>query len=68
MIENLFLVTVLPIDEDSSEEIFGIFSDIKQVKIAINQFSKEIEVELVENTHYEISELTLNKSNYFLTK
>ncbi len=68
MIENVFLVTLLPVDEDASDEVFGIFSDVEKVETAIKQFSKEIETELVENTHYEISEVTLNKSNYILTR
>lgn len=66
--EKVFLVTLLPVDTENSNEIFGVFSNVENAEIAIKQFSKEIESELVENTHYEIIELTLNKSNYLLSR
>ena len=68
MIENVFLVNLIPIDEDTIHEVFGVFSDIEKVETAIKQFSSEIETELIENTHYEISKIALNKSNYISTK
>ncbi len=68
MIEDVFLVNLIPMDEDTIHEVFGIFSDMEKVETAIKQFSTEIETELIENTHYEISKMTLNKSNYILTK
>jgi hypothetical protein len=66
--EKYYLVKLLPSDFDSCDEVFGIFSDIERVEIAMKQFSIEIEVDIVENVHYEISEIELNKSNYLLNK
>ncbi len=68
MIENIFLVNLIPMDEDTIFEVFGIFSDREKAEAAITQFSSEIETELIEDTHYEISKMPLDKSNYLSTK
>ena len=65
--KNVFVVTLLPTD-DSDEEVFGVFTNIENVEKAINQFSNEIEKKLVENSDYEVMQLTLNKSNYLLSQ
>lgn len=53
-------------DDDDSEEIFGIFSDREKAANAIRQFLIEIETELIEDLHYEISEHILDESNYLI--
>lgn len=63
MANKVFLTTLFHDDEDS-EEIFGIFSDREKAESALKQFSIEIEIALVENFHYEISEYIMDESNY----
>lgn len=68
MVENVFIVNLIPMDEDTDFEVFGVFSDKEKAETAIKQFSSEIETELIEDIHYEISEMPLDKSTYLSTK
>ncbi len=63
---NKVFLTILFHDDNDLEEIFGIFSDREKAASALRQFSIEIETELVEDLHYEISEYILDESNYLI--